>query len=254
MEADRDRKAGEDEARRVIEGVADPFEIAERPEDQALHGGKRILADRQHDKAGDDEGGADVDERDQRDVRPGGQRLEGRAHAARSLTPAIRRPRSCAFVSSGRRSPVIRPLQSTMMRSESAKISSSSTDTKSTALPSVALGDDALVDEFDRADVDAAGRLPDQQDLGIALDLARQHDLLLVAAGEIGGLEQGRARADVERLHLLLGVGHDGAAPVEETLAVDRLAMKAEHRAFAGFERHDEPDAMAILRHMPHAE
>ena len=65
-------------------------------------------------------------------------------------------------------------------------------------LAGVALGDDALVDEFDRADVDAARRLPDEQDFRIALDLAREHDLLLVAAGEIGGLEQGRRRPDVE--------------------------------------------------------
>ena len=54
-------------------------------------------------------------------------------------------------------------------------------------LARVAQGDDALVDELDRADVDAARRLADQNDRGIALDLARQHDLLLIAAGEIGG-------------------------------------------------------------------
>ena len=135
VKANGDRKAGEDEAGRVEQRVADPFEIAERAQDKALHGLERILADRQHDKAGDDEGGGDIDQRDERDVRPGGQGLQRRAHAARSLTPAIRRPRSCALVSSGRRSPVIRPPHSTMMRSESAKISSSSTDTKRTALP-----------------------------------------------------------------------------------------------------------------------
>ncbi len=58
-----------------------------------------------------------------------------KTHAARSLTPAIRRPRSRASVSSGFRSPVNRPPQSTMMRSERARISSSSTETSSTALP-----------------------------------------------------------------------------------------------------------------------
>src|ERR1700722_16532016 len=135
METDRDPEPGEDEARRVEQGVADSFKVAERAKDEALDGLKRILADRQHDKTGDYEGGGDVDERKERDVRPGGQGLERRAHAARSLTPAIKRPRSCALVSSGRRSPVTRPPQSTMMRSESAKISSSSTETKSTALP-----------------------------------------------------------------------------------------------------------------------
>ena len=135
METDRDREPGKDEARRVEQRVADSFEIAERAEDEALDGLQRILANRQHDEARDNKSGGDVDERDERDIRPSGQRLQGRAHAARSLTPAIKSPRSWALVSSGRRSPVMRPPQSTMMRSESAKISSSSTETRSTALP-----------------------------------------------------------------------------------------------------------------------
>ncbi len=41
---------------------------------------------------------------------------------------------------------------------------------------------------------------------------------------------------------------------VEEAFAVDRLAVKSEHRAFAGLERHDEPNAMAIFRHVPDAD
>src|SRR3984957_16682326 len=135
MEADRNRKSGEDEARRVEQRVADPLEIAERAQNKALHRLERILADRQHDKAGDHESGGDIDKRNERDIRPSGQGFQGRAHAARSLTPAIKSPRSWALVSSGRRSPVTRPPQSTMMRSESAKISSSSTETRSTALP-----------------------------------------------------------------------------------------------------------------------
>src|SRR5258708_35778349 len=113
METDCDRKAGEDEARRVEQRVADPFEIADRAKDEALDGLQRILADRQHDEAGDYEGGGDVDERNEHDVRPSGQGLERRAHAARSLTPAIKSPRSWALVSSGRRSPAMRPPQST---------------------------------------------------------------------------------------------------------------------------------------------
>src|SRR5450432_3096306 len=39
-------------------------------------------------------------------------------------------------------------------------------------LAGVTLGDNPLVDEFDRADVDAPGWLPDEQDFGIAFDLA----------------------------------------------------------------------------------
>ncbi len=82
VEADRDGEAGEDEARRVIERKADAFEIAERAGDQDLHRLQRVLADRQHDEAGNDEGGGDVDQRDQRDVGPLRQRFQGRTHAA----------------------------------------------------------------------------------------------------------------------------------------------------------------------------
>ena len=70
VEADRHRKAGEDEAGRVIKREADALEIAERAGDQDLHRFERVLADRQHDEAGNDEGGRDVDERNQRDVGP----------------------------------------------------------------------------------------------------------------------------------------------------------------------------------------
>ena len=67
-------------------------------------------------------------------------------------------------------------------------------------MPPVAQRDDLLVDELDRADVDAAGRLADEQHLGVALHLAGDDDLLLVAAGEVGGLEVAGRRADVEAL------------------------------------------------------
>src|SRR6202042_405272 len=66
--------------------------------------------------------------------------------------------------------------------------------------------------------------------------------------------QQRRAAPDGERLHLLVGVGDDRLAVIEETFAVNRLAMKSEHRALAGFERHDEPNAMAIFRDVPDAE
>ena len=56
-------------------------------------------------------------------------------------------------------------------------------------LPRVAHLDDLVVDELDGADVDAARRLADDQHFGIALHLAGEDDLLLVAAGEVGGLE-----------------------------------------------------------------
>ena len=67
-------------------------------------------------------------------------------------------------------------------------------------MPPVAQGDDLLVDELDGADVDAAGGLADEQHVRVALHLAGEHDLLLVAAGEVGGLEVAGRRADVEAL------------------------------------------------------
>ena len=247
-------RPGEDEARRVEQRVADAFEIAERAKDEALDGFERILADRQHDETGDDEGGGDIDERDERDVRPGGQGLQRRAHAARSLDA---RHQEAEVLGVGLFRPALAGDAAAAEHDDAVGEREDLVEfdrDQEHRLAGVALRDDPLVDEFDRADVDAAGRLPDEQDLGIAFDLARQHELLLIAAGEIGGLEQRRARPDVEGLHLLVGVGDDRLAVIEETLAVNRLAMKPEHRALAGFERHDEPDAMAIFRHVPDAE
>ena len=135
VETDGDRKAGEDETGRVVKREAEAFEVAERAGDQNLHRLQRILADRQHDETGNDEGRGDIDERNQRHVGPRRQGLERRAHAARSSTPAMRRPRSWALVSPGFLSPVMRPPHKTMIRSLRAKISSSSTETSRTALP-----------------------------------------------------------------------------------------------------------------------
>ena len=81
----------------------------------------------------------------------------------------------------GRRSPVSRPPHITRMRSARARISSSSTETTRIARPSWRRATRPFVDELDRADVDASRRLARQHDLRIALHLACQHDLLLVA-------------------------------------------------------------------------
>ena len=61
--------------------------------------------------------------------------------------------------------------------------SSSSSETSRTALARVALGHQLLVDVLDRANVQAAGRLHGDQQLGILVDLAGHDGLLLVAAG-----------------------------------------------------------------------
>src|SRR6478736_6247032 len=62
----------------------------------------------------------------------------------------------------------------------------------------VAFLDQAAVDEFDRADVEPSRRLSGDQDLRVAVDLTREHDLLLVAAGQAPGARRGTAPAHVE--------------------------------------------------------
>ena len=54
-----------------------------------------------------------------------------------------------------------------------------------TALPSAASSVDDRVDLVLGADVDAAGRLVEDQHVRIGEDPLAQHDLLLVAAGEL---------------------------------------------------------------------
>src|SRR5581483_7238111 len=56
--------------------------------------------------------------------------------------------------------------------------------------PLVALLDQPAVDELDRADVEAARRLRGDQHLRVAIDLAREDHLLLVAARELAGARQ----------------------------------------------------------------
>src|ERR1700722_6257846 len=121
-------------------------------------------------------------------------------------------------------------------------------------LAGVAQRDEALVNEFDGADIDAARRLAPQDHMRVALDLARQHDFLLIAPREIRRLEEGGARTDVERLHLLRLVGDDGGAVKQQAASVNLVILEAEHRALAGLERHDEAHAMAILGHVRNAE
>ena len=53
--------------------------------------------------------------------------------------------------------------------------------------PPVALGDEPAMEVLDRADVEAARRLRGDEDLRVAIDLARRDELLLIAAGEAAG-------------------------------------------------------------------
>ena len=71
------------------------------------------------------------------------------------------------------------------------------------------------VNELDRADVDAARRLRGEQHLKSRAHLARDHDLLLVAAGERARRQQRIGRADVERRDLLRARSSAMRVPIE---------------------------------------
>ena len=128
----------------------------------------------------------------------------GGGRRARRLLPA----RSCCHLSRGRRRssrrrapprspsagtrPTISPSYMTRMRSESERISSSSSETSRTPRPSSRSSTSRRWTNSIAPDVEAARRLRRDQHLRVAVDLAREHHLLLVAAGEAAG---GRLRA-----------------------------------------------------------
>ena len=62
----------------------------------------------------------------------------------------------------------------------------------------VPLGDDLVVDELDRADVEPACRLVGDEQRQVALELARDDQLLLIAARQRARRDVGRRRPDVE--------------------------------------------------------
>ncbi len=127
---------------------------------------------------------------------------------------------------------MICPSNITAIRSDSDRISSSSTLTSRIALPCVAQADDLLVNEFDRADIHAARGLADQQQIGVALDLARQNDFLLVAATKILGGQARIGRAHVEPLHLGCGFALDRRVVHQHAALVRRIMVIAEERCF----------------------
>src|SRR5690606_2109509 len=130
MKGDRDRQAGEDEIGGIIQREADAFAIAEGALDQQACGAQRTLADGEHDETRDQERHREIDQRDQAVIHPGGQFCVGYTHSAASLassTPAIRSPSSPSLVE-GERSPTMRPSNITRTRSDSERISSSSTE------------------------------------------------------------------------------------------------------------------------------
>ena len=99
--------------------------------------------------------------------------------APSSAVPAPRSPRSGPPPR-----PPPRPPVSTTIRSHVAASSSSSSDTSSTAAAAVAQRQQLLADEGRALDVDAAGRLGGDHHARLAVQLAPEHEPLLVAARE----------------------------------------------------------------------
>ena len=134
-------------------------------------------------------------------------------HAAltplRFTMPAISRPISRSSAS-GPRSPTMRPSHMTRMRSESAADLVELDGDEQDRLARLAHREELAVDELDRADIDAARRLADEQHGRVALHLAREHDLLLVAAGKVRRLQPAVRRADVVLLDLRARIVADG--------------------------------------------
>ena len=106
------------------------------------------------------------------------------------------------------------------------------------------------MDEFARADLHATGRLADQQQVGIAVELACQNDLLLVPAGKALGRQFGVWRTHVETFHLFNGVGLDRGVIHQHAAAVGRVFVIAEGSVFPRLIVHDQTFALAVFGDM----
>ena len=111
-----------------------------------------------------------------------------RRAVSRRRSPSAGRPRSCR-PSGRRRSPTSSPRYMTAIRSDISRTSSSSAETSRIGRAGVALRDRLAVDELDAADVEAARRLVEDEQLQVAVELAGDDDLLLVAARQRAGAD-----------------------------------------------------------------
>src|SRR5207245_1414558 len=101
----------------------------------------------------------------------------------------------------------------------------------------IALLKQTAVHEFDRADVEATRRLRRNQHLWIAVDLPREDNLLLVAAGERACGRRRRATADVELLQQLARPRRHRAQVQKSALRVRRLSIRMQREVLGQGER-----------------
>lgn len=114
----------------------------------------------------------------------------------------------------------------------------------------VPFGDDLLVDELDRADVDAARRLCRDQQLDRPAELARHDHLLLVAAGEVGRVHRDVGRAHVVTLHQVLGMAADSLLVDGQAVGKGRLEIGVQHQVMRHAVGVDHAVGVPVFRHM----
>ena len=135
----------------------------------------------------------------------------------------------------------------TRIRSESERISSSSSETSRIARPSSRSSIEAAVDELDRADVEPARRLRGDQDARVAVDLAREHDLLLVAAGEAARARLRAAAADVVLLDQPGAALDEAAGNSQPNLRVGRAPVVVQGDVLGDRELEHEAAPLPVL-------
>ena len=104
------------------------------------------------------------------------------------------------------------------------------------------------MDELDRPDVETARRLRGDQHLRVALDLACEHDLLLVAAGEPAARRRGAAAADVEVLDQLARALDEPAREEPAEARGGRRAIVVEGDVLGDRVLEHEPAPLPVLR------
>ena len=106
------------------------------------------------------------------------------------------------------------------------------------------------MDELDRAEIHPARRVRHQHDARVARQLARDHQLLLVAAGQLSGDGARVGRAHVEFLEQREGARREPPGWQERAYARRGLALAAEHQVLGERERRHHATPQAVARHV----